>query len=172
MNDEPCFLFASLMFFAASTAWAQDASPEDFADFVRAWDGRWAGTIERGGESIEAHAICSRASSGKAIIVSLYSRKVSGTWMLTYDASQRRIRDLWSDSSGEVNHGVVFKKDGKWVLTGKGTNAEGQALEYKNVVTISEGGNKHHWDFMERVGDRAETWFSNWDRVEAPETAR
>lgn len=145
---------------------AQTSSPDEFAEFVDSWKGRWIGHYDKRDTRLDAHVRCRAVSGGKALIADVSTAEWSGVWMVTYDASSETIKTLWSASTGETGQATIHRDGTTWTIQGKGTTDGGEAEKYVNTVTVSDDGGHHRWDFSSVVNGSPESWSGDFDRVE------
>jgi hypothetical protein len=145
---------------------AETATVGDFRSFLDAWEGRWSGEVNQGGEKLEAIAVCHRVPGDHALIAPVYADDWSGIWMVTHDASSNRIRTLWSCTNGETSYGLVYKGNEAWHNESRGTSGGGSAQTHKNTIKVTDGGDGHRWDFTATSDESTTTYSSIWKRVE------
>lgn len=160
--------------FVCSTAIAEESSEADFADFLKAFEGRWLTEMElttsqaafgKQGDIVSAQAHCKVVSDGKAMLVQGFGGSGAVTWLVSYDAKAKRIKTFETDSAGDLMQGVFFRNDGKWIREASGSSADGDTKTVRTSLTISDAGDTHTWTGTNtRSGDKSE-FKATWRRV-------
>ena len=149
--------------FIALPAFGQKSTRADFNEFAKTMQGRWVGDVTwitdwpgwgKKGDKITCYAENKIAEDGNAVILRFYGGSGSGTGITVFDAGSKQIKETFVSSGGTVWTTVFFKKDGKWVNIQSGSNADGSKVEAKNMLSISDNGNKHTWTGTTKIGGK------------------
>ncbi|MCS7469973.1 hypothetical protein NZK35_25260 [Stieleria sp. ICT_E10.1] len=170
--------FTLLLF---TPALAQESSRSDFEEFCEAHKGSWVGDIElaanmpgfgKQGDRITAYSQCRVSDDGNTMICSNQIGGDLGTWVVAYDAAAKRIRGLYSTSSGIFNQSITYRSEDGWVEEGTGTTSEGEKVETTFRIAVTDGGNTHTWSGELTVDGKAEKFpIEVWKRLASPTKA-
>jgi hypothetical protein len=156
----------------SAPAFASESTRKDFDDFCQAWQGRWVSDttlvvdrpgIGQKGDKFTAYADCRVEHEGNAMICTYYGGKGSATWLVVYDAGDRRIKSLWITSGGDVAHATIYKEGDQWVQASSGSQADGTKTEVTLTITITDNGETHTWratpaDSGQEAADEGDVW--------------
>jgi len=143
---------------------AQESSKADFEEFCKAMQGRWVGDVVwtndwpglgEKGDKVKAYAEIKIIEDGNALLGRFYGGNGSATWLTDYDAASKTIRENWVTSGGTTWTKTWYKEDGKWVGILEASNPDGSKVESKDILTISENGNKHSYSGTSTVEGKA-----------------
>ena len=175
MKSKAVSAFAALVLMIATPAVAQESSRADFDELCKAMQGRWVGDVVwtsdwpglgEKGDKVRAYAEIKIIEDGNALLGRFYGGNGSGTWITAYDAASKNIRENWVTSGGTTWTKTWYKEDGKWVGILEGSNDDGSKIKAKDILTISENGNKHSYSGATTVGgEPADELRDVWVRV-------
>lgn len=141
---------------------AQTSTRQDFDDFCQTWEGRWMcdrtlvvdepGSGKKGDKFTE-YADCKIEHDGNAMICKSYGGKGNATWIVVYEAGDKKIKGFWVTSGGVVSHSVIYKRGDKWVEVASGSQPDGTKVEISFTVTITDEGKTHTWKGTSTVGE-------------------
>ena len=164
MKSQAVSAFAILVLMLAPPAVAQESSRADFDELCKAMQGRWVGDVYwitdwpgfgKKGDKVQGYVEIRVIEDGNALLGRFYGGNGSGTWVTTYDAASRMIKDSWVSSGGTTWTKTWYKEDGRWVGVLEGSNADGSKIKAKDILTISENGKKHSYSGATTVGGEA-----------------
>jgi hypothetical protein len=156
----------------ASPAFPQESSREDFKEYCKLMQGRWVGDVTwvadwegfgKRGEKVTAYSESSIAEDGNALIGRFFGGNGSGTGLVFYDAGAKQIKSVWVSSGGGTGQSIIFKKDGKWIERGSGSEPNGAKNEFTSTLSITDNGNTHTWTGSgtldgKKVDDQHDVW--------------
>jgi hypothetical protein len=181
MKSTATLTLATFALLFATTASAQEASRADFEEVCEAHKGRWVGDIELAadmpgfgnqGERITAYSQCRVTDDGNTMICSNQIGSDLGTWVVAYDAATKRIRGLYSTSSGIFNQSIMYRSDDGWIEEGSGTTSEGKKGKVTFRIAVTDGGNTHTWSGEITVNGKKERFPTEvWKRLVSPTEA-
>jgi len=149
-------LFAAPMF-------AQESTREDFRELCQLVQGRWVGDVTwvadwpgfgKRGEKVTAYTENKIAEDGNALISRFYGGDGSSTGLIVFDAGAEQIKSFGVSSGGGVGQSIMYKKGGKWVDEGTGSNPDGTKTRGTATLTITDNGNTHTWTGPTWVGEK------------------
>ncbi len=147
----------------ATMAMAQQATCEDFKEYIQISVGRWVGEVTwvtdwpglgKKGDKVTCYSETRITEDGNALINKFYGGNGSGSSITVYDAAAKQIRESGVDSGGTVGTNVYFKEGGKWVEISTGSLADGRKTESKSTVAISNNGNTQIWTGTGTIGGK------------------
>ena len=154
---------AVLVFTLSMPLVAQESTRQDFDDFCQAWVGRWMSErtlvddepgFGNEGDKLTFYADCKVEHDGNAMVCTVYGGKGTGTWIVAYDAGDKKIKGLWVTSGGVFSPSVIYKQGDKWVESAHGSQADGTKIEVISTIEISDGGKTHTWKSTPIVGGK------------------
>lgn len=86
--------------------------------------------------------------------------------MVAYDAAAKRIRGLYSTSSGILNQSITYRSEDGWIEEGSGTTSEGKKVDATFRIAVTDGGNTHTWSGELTVDGKTEKFPTEvWKRL-------
>ncbi len=166
---------ALLLAVSASSLFAQEVTRDDFRDFCKTWEGRWVGDVTwiadwpglgKRGDKVTAYWEGQVTEDGNAMTAKFFGGNGSSTDLIFFDPGVNQIKWLVVESGGRVGENKMYKKDGKWIQEGTGTNPDGAKIKYVGTVTITDDGNTHTWTGSATVdGKKTDDQRDVWRRV-------
>lgn len=147
-------VIALLAIVLSMPAAAQESSRQDFDDFCQAWEGRWVSQrtlaiddpgFGEAGDTFTSYADCKIEHDGNAMICKLYAGKGTGTWIVGYDAGEKKIKGLWITSGSVFAPSVIYREADNWVQTSHATQPDGTKVESTATIVVSDAGTTHTW---------------------------
>ena len=165
----------SLVVSATSLALGQQSSRADFEELLQAMEGRWIGDVTwntdwpglgKKGDKTTGYVELRVIADGNVLLGTFYGGRGTDSWMTVYDAASKQIKTLEGDSGGSISSYVWYKEGDHWIATGAGSLADGSKVEFRNTVTISDGGNTHTYTGTTTIaGKRGNDLHDVWRRV-------
>ena len=119
------------------------------------------------GDKFTAYADCKITHDGNAMTCTIYGGKGTGTWIVAYDAGDRKIKGLYVSSGGMFSHSVIYKRGDKWIEASSGSQPDGTKTANVSTITITENGGTHTWTGTPVIGGEKTSESANvWHRVD------
>lgn len=141
----------ALVVFVASMlvlkAFGQEATRQDFNEFVKANKGRWLGQITfvtdwpgvgKKGDKVTAHSEVSIIEDGNAIFSRGFMGNGSSSSIVVYNANSKKILQQGTASGGTVFSTVWSKVGDKWVGVRSGSLPDGRKVEGTIISTFTD----------------------------------
>jgi len=143
---------------------AQDATPQPTPAHkaLKSMEGVWNATLKMEGNEFPGE-VTARLVCGGLWLESDYSTefgglKFTGKGLDGYDTNKKKFVSIWVDSmstSPMILEGAYNAESNKLVLTGTGTNMQGQTVKLK-AISIHENENHHTFELFEVKDDGSE----------------
>jgi hypothetical protein len=163
------------IFMSTSALLGQTSSRAEFEEYCKAWEGRWVSDLTwiadwpglgKKGDKVTCYWEGRIVADGNALLGVFYGGDGMGTGITYFDPGTKQIKGAGVSSGGTVRNSVVFKKDGKWQELRTGSTPDGNKVEEKNTLTISNGGKTHTWSGTGTIGsEKMDPLRDVWRRV-------
>lgn len=156
------------------SAAAEESNAKLMSQFISDFGGRWFGKLTvtpdpstgKKPETTEVHFEGGQESDGRCYHGRYFHPVFTATWLAYYDTKNKQIITIWVRSDGRSMHETATKTKDGWRVAGKGSDPNGDEVQFAATVTVSDGGKTHVWDGKETVGNQPPTVIqSSWTRV-------
>ena len=130
---------------------ATGTTREDFEEFCRLHEGRWACDITwaadwpglgNKGDKVTAYRQWTITEDGNAMVGKFYGGNGTSTELLAYDAGAKRIKGMTVGSGGYTGNYTIYKRGDNWVLKGTGSEAGGTKTVDDILLLVSDDGDR------------------------------
>ena len=152
------------------------ASAEDFRDYCRLAVGKWtgqvssvasSGSVGSGNGEPQIYNFEARMASGDhAMIREVVGPESMSTALIFYDYSAKKIRTVYTSSTGAISVHTIHRTDTHWVRHTSLTAPDGSKSEFNATISFSEDGNTETIE-MRGLGQDGSPWRQKniWYRV-------
>jgi hypothetical protein len=176
---KPTALLALLILvFASSPAASQTATPAEFDELCRIFEGRWISDVTwiadwpgfgKRGDTVTGYWETRMDIDGKVFVARFYGGNGTARGMRFYDPGARQIRAISVNSGGRATDAIFWKENGEWWTKGTATLANGSKVQHTLRLILSDGGNTHAWRGTVTVdGKETDKLTDVWRRVSEP----